>query len=141
MATQVTNRRQLRDSALSFIAALAAAGGTTAPGATTSINIGVGPYKIEEIDVEIAFPAAAANTSTSDTYTVQLYDSADNSTFAAVSPVVELVVPGVASTGSLALVKTIKLPVNTRQYIGFNITATSGTGSNVAQSITASLLV
>jgi hypothetical protein len=141
MATQVSNRRQLRDSALSYTAALPAASGTTSPGSTTSINIGVGPFHAEEIDVEIAFPAAANNTSTGDTYTVQLYDSADNSTFAAVSPVVELVVPGVASTGSLALVKTIKLPVNTRQYIGFSIVATSGTGANTGVSITASLLV
>lgn len=137
MATQVPNRRQLRDSALSVTQALPAASGNNTSG---SINIGIGPYHPEEIDVEIAFPACAANVSTTDTYTVQLFDSADNSSFAAVSPVVELVVPGVASTGSLALVATIKLPVNVRQYIAFKTTATASTGNNTAQNMVFSVL-
>jgi hypothetical protein len=140
MATQVSNRRQLRDAAASMSATLAlpaASGNAT----TTGLNLGAGPYKPEEIDVELAFPAAANATSSSDTYTVQLVDSADNVTFTAVSPVVELVVAGVASTGSLAITVTVKLPVNVRQYIAFKITATSGTGANTGVSLVASILV
>jgi hypothetical protein len=137
MATQVQNRRLVRDNALTVTKVLpAASGNNTSP----SINIGFGPYHPEQITLEIAFPATAANTSTSDTYTALLVDSADNITFVAVSPIVELVVPGVASTGAAAITATIKPPANVRQYVAFKVTATSGTGDNTAQTVTYSLL-
>jgi len=137
MATQVPNRRLVRDAALTFTQALPAAGGNNT---SASFDLGAGPFLPDQIDIEIAFPACAANTSTGDTYTVQLYDSADNSSFAAVVPGESLVVAGVVSTGSAAKVVTIKLPRNVRRYVSFYTVATSGTGNNTAQLSTFSIL-
>lgn len=137
MATQVPNTRLIRDNALTVTTALPAASGNVT---CTALNLGAAPYKPEEIILEIYAPACAANTSTTDTYTYQLFDSADNSTFAAVSPAVQVAVPGVASTGSAAAYFRFGLPVNTRQYVAVKVTATSGTGNNTAQSFILSLL-
>jgi hypothetical protein len=140
MSTQVVNRRLVRDAALTLTLALPAASGTNAPSGAKSIPIGYGPFHPDAIAFEIAFPACAANTSTSDTYTFSVYDSADNSNFAAIVPAQSIAVAGVASTGSAAVVYTIHLPPSARAYIALNIVATSGTGNNTAQNIIFTLL-
>lgn len=137
MATQVPNSRLIRDNALSVTTALPAASGNVT---CAALNLGLAPYKPEEIILEIYVPACAANTSTTDTYTYQLFDSADNSSFAAVSPAVLVAVPGVSSVGSAAAYFRFGLPVNVRQYAAVNVAATASTGNNTAQSFILSLL-
>jgi hypothetical protein len=80
----------------------------------------------------VAVPALADHTNTSVNNTLTLQDSADGTNFANTSPLVQIQVPGVASTGSAAA--TVKVP-NTpgiRQYVRFNqnIPANGGNGNN-----------
>ena len=80
----------------------------------------------------VTFPALSDHTNTSVTNTITLQDSADNSNFANTQPVVQVAVPGVASTGSaLARVK-VPLPPTVRRYVRFNqnIPANGGNGNN-----------
>ena len=91
-------------------------------------------------DVEVSVPALANHTDSTKTITIQVYDSADNSSFAEIAPRIECRIPGVASTGSLAKTFTFRLPPEVRRYLRFNQAVPSGDGDNTASSITYSLL-
>jgi len=134
MATQVMNSRLLRDNQLSVTWAL--------PNATNNtsgvLDIGSGPFNPEEIEIEISVPAIAGHT-TVNNLQIQLYHGDTSGALAVTTPLIEVDVPGVAVTGSVALVKRYKLPPGTKRYIAFHAIATADDCSAV--SATASILV
>ncbi len=107
---------------------------------TATIDLGPGAYKTEEIEIEIAVPALANHTDSTKIILIDLQESADDSSYANTSPFIELKVPGVASTGSLAVTKRFRLPADTLRYIQFKQTVPSADGDNTAGLVTYSLL-
>jgi hypothetical protein len=85
----------------------------------------LGDPGVSKFLVEIAVPAVAGNTDSSKSFTLSVHDSANNSSFAALAVPLTLTVPGVTSTGSVAITKTFRLPPDVRRYIKFSQTAPS----------------
>lgn len=126
--------RNLQDATLNRTKALPAA---TATNLTDVIDLGNTGYKSENIEVEINVPAIAAHTTVNNT-TLTLHDSADDSTYAEVVPLHQVKIPGVAVTGSVAIVARLRLPPNVRRYIKFSQTAGATddlTGSSITYSL------
>jgi hypothetical protein len=90
--------------------------------------------------LEIAIPALANNTDNSKTILLTLQDSADNSSFANVAPLVQIQIPGVTTTGSAAVTYVIYLPPSIRKYVRFSQVVAVGGGDNAASEVTYSLL-
>lgn len=142
MATQVLNTRLLRDAKLVVTKALPAAGASNNSG---TIDLGSGPFRPDEIEIEVALPALSAHTDTTKNVTITLQHSSDDSSYASTDdgigslPAVTVTTPGVASTGTAARVVRLKLPVGLNRYIQFNQAVTSGgptvTGSSVTYSV------
>jgi hypothetical protein len=127
-----------KDASLQAVKALPAAAATNYSDSFDLVATGHVP---ENIVIEIAFPASANHVDTSKDVTITLQDSADDSSFANVSPVHQLVVPGVVSTGSSAVTKRIRLPAGTRQYVRFAQVVPSGDGDLTGDEVTYSVLV
>ncbi len=120
MATQVQNSRLVRDSLLSVTKALPNNTNNTSP----VIDIGTGPFNAEEIEVEVSVPAIAGHT-TANNLQIQLYHGDTSGSLAATTPLIEVDVLGVVSTGSVAQTTRFKLPPGTKRFIAFhNIVAT-----------------
>jgi hypothetical protein len=90
--------------------------------------------------VELVIPALAAHTDTTKTILITLQDSADNSSFAAVAPLHQAQIVGVATTGSAAVTYIIRVPPSIRRYIRFDQTNPSGGPAVTASSVAYSLL-
>ena len=120
MATQVLNTRLLRDAGLSITKALPNNTNNT----SDPIDIGSGPWNPEEITVEVSVPAIAAHT-TANNLQIQLYHGDATNSLAATTPLIEVDVLGVVSTGSVAQVTRFKLPPGTKRYIAFHAIATT----------------
>lgn len=73
------------------------------------------------------------------TITFTLKDSADDSTFAAISGLSTLVTTGAGGTGAAATSREWRLPTNVRRYIRVEAAVESGGGTNTAVSYTVSL--
>lgn len=89
------------------------------------------PYATTEtINVQIVAPALSSSPKLADsgTVTYTLEDSADNSSFAAITGLSTLVQTGAASAGAAAATRTIKLPPSTRRYIRLNVTSATSPG-------------
>ena len=89
------------------------------------------PYATTEtLNVQIVAPALSSSPKIADsgTVTYTLEDSADNSSFAAVTGLSTLVQTGAASAGAAAATRTIKLPPATRRYIRLNVTSATSPG-------------
>lgn len=82
--------------------------------------------------IQVDVPALSDHTNTGLTNTLTLQDSADNSSFANTQPLIQVGIPGVASTGSPATSVKVPLPPGVRRYVRFNQTVPTGagTGSN-----------
>src|SRR5438105_2652903 len=91
-------------------------------------------------DIEVVVPALANHTDSTKTITITVQDSADNSTYANVTPLIQCQVPGVASTGSAATTFTFRLPPGIRRYVQLTQSVPTGDGNNTASSVTVSLL-
>jgi len=129
----------MRDAALVITKALP---GTSASNTTDAIDIGSGPFRPEEVVVEVKIPAIAEHVTAGNHIVIALWH-ADTTTLAApVEPVPAITIDriGVVSTGSLGSVWRFKLPIGTKRYIGFRQTA-GGTDTLSGSSITYSILV
>lgn len=93
----------------------------------------------ERIEVELALPALP-NLVDAKTVTVTLKDSADDSTYAAIAELATFVVTGAGGVGSAAATRTVRLPSSTRRYIRAYVDVLTAGGSNVASSLTMSVL-
>lgn len=138
MPLDMPSTRRLRDELLTLTRTIAAAG---ANNDSASIDLGErGIASLEACELEISHPALAALTSTSDNLTITVQDSANNSSFAAVTNLATVVTPGVASVGAATKTVKLKLPSTTRRYIRINTAVTASGGNNTASSVTARLL-
>ena len=120
MATQVPSTRLLRDNALTITQALPNNTNNT----SGTIDIGSGPFNPEAIVIEVYVPAIAAHT-TVNNLQIQLYHGDTTGALAATTPLVEVDIPGVGGTGSVATTKRFKLPTGTKRYIAFHAIATT----------------
>jgi hypothetical protein len=131
MASQVLNSRLLRDTLLTVTQALPNNTNLT----SGTIDIGSGPFNPEEITVEVQVPAIAGHTTTNNLQ-IQLYHGDATNSLAVTTPLIEVDVPGVGSTGSVALVKRFKLPPGTKRYVAFHCIATTDDCSAVTATFT-----
>ena len=120
MATQVQNRRLIRDNSLTITKALP---GTSASNTSGVIDLGTGPFNPEEITIEILIPAIAAHVTSGNVPTITLWASDTTTVTTATDPVISTSWIGVASTGSTGKTISFKLPPGTKRYIAFRQTA------------------
>ena len=128
-----------RDALLSVTKALPAAGANNDSG---SIDLG-SPTPIvvgDSIEVEVALPALA-NLVKDKTVTCTLHDSADNTTFAAITGLSTLVVTGGDSGGAAAASRVVRLPSSVKRYIRVNTAVLTDGGDNTASSVKLSVLI
>lgn len=129
--------RNIKDAAKIVTKALPAA---NANNNTDTIDLeGVNGTKPEGIEVEISVPATTTLVDGT-AITIKLQDSADNSTFADVDPLIQTTVTGGTGNGSAAKVARFRLPSGVRRYIQFNQAVANGGGDNTGKSVTYSLL-
>lgn len=129
---------QMKDAALQATKYLPAAAATNY---SDSFDFGATGYTPDNAGIEIEFPASANHVSGSHTVLITLQDSADNSSFTNVSPLIQLQVVGVVSTGSSAVTKRIRLPDGVRQYVRFSQVVPSGDGDLTGDLVTYSVVV
>lgn len=128
-----------RDGLLTVTKALPAAAATAY---TDSFDIGHATLGAvgDIIEIEASLPALPSLADTK-TCTVTFQDSADNSTFAAITGLSTFVVTGVATgQGSAAATRQVRLPSGTRRYVRASAAVESSGGDNTAKSLTLSLL-
>jgi hypothetical protein len=134
----VNYARNLRDGDFEVSKALPAA---AANNATDALDLGQSKIQsLEAIEFELAIPATPALVDTKlITFTVE--DSADNSAFLPVDPLISTTVVGVAtSQGGTAKTVRFRLPSQTRRYVRVKAAVESGGGSNIAVSYTLAAL-
>lgn len=139
MPTNTKNVRNIQDAALQAVIALPAAGATAV---TAGIDLGqtLGG-ELEGVDVVVEIPATPALVDAK-VITVTVKDSADNITFAAITGLDTPTVTGVATgQGGPALERRFRLPQATRRYIRAEAAIPADGGSNIAKSMTLSVLV
>lgn len=139
MSQSVANtKRRLADANLTKTKALPAAG---ASNASASIDLGSTTLGAagDNVEVEISLPATPSLADTK-SITLTLKDSADDSSFAAITGVSTLVVTGAGGAGASASSRTIRLPSATRRYIRLDATVEGSGGDNTAISTTLKVL-
>lgn len=119
---------------------------TALPAAAANSNtssIDLGPNGGNNVDSNLRLllelPALASLVDAK-TVTLSVYDSADNSSFAAVEGYGNLVVTGAGGAGAAAKTWRLKLHDHVRQYIRINIAVLTGGGDNTASSLTTSII-
>lgn len=133
----MTNRT-ITDASLKVTTALPAA---AANADSTSIDLGsVEIFPTNEfIDVKLSVPALPSLVDDK-TVTFTFQDSADDSTFAAISELATLVVTGAGGAGAAATSTVVKLPGNTKRYINVNAAVLTAGGDNTGVSYTLEVL-
>lgn len=128
-----------RDYLLSVAKALPAA---AANNDSASIDLGnTTPGVVADvIEVEIAVPALP-DLVEAKTVTCTLQDSANDSSFTAITGLSTLVVTGGTGNGASAATRVVRLPSSVRRYIRVNTAVLTAGGDNTAKSVTLSLLV
>ena len=86
----------------------------------------------------LLFNIPATTTATGQTITVTFQDSADNSSFAAITGLSTIVLTG-ASNATAALERVVVLPTYVRRYVRINIAMSATTGDQTALSATIKL--
>lgn len=125
--------RQVQDLLLTVTTALPAQ--NTPTSRSTAIDLGVAaPEQAGEM-FELVVSVPATTTATSQTITITVQDSADNSSFAAVASLATLVLTGAANV-TAATTRRWRLPSNVRRYVTINRATSSTTGDQTAISTT-----
>jgi hypothetical protein len=124
-------QRNLKDANLHLEKYLPAAAATNY---SDSLDLGSASpgMSVEDTELRVTIPALPNNTDSSKTTTLTLQDSADDSSFADVDPLHQIQIAGVASTGSAAATKRLRLPSTIRRYVRFAQAVPSGAGDNTA---------
>lgn len=91
----------------------------------------------EHTELQVHVPATT--TATGQTITVTFQDSADNSSFAAITGLSTLVLTG-SSNATPATTRTIRLPSGVRRYVRINVAMSATTGDQTAISAILRLL-
>lgn len=127
----------MKDATLQITKVLPAANATN-----TTNSIDTGPRADSQViqpdspEIEITVPALPNHVGPALVITLDLYDSADNSSFTETGPRIQVRVPGVATTGSAAQTFRFRLPAATRRYIRWLQSVPATDGDNTASSIT-----
>ena len=82
--------------------------------------------------MQIAVDALPANSDNSKTLLFTVQDSANDSAFADVNPLVQLQVLGVTTNGSAATSVNVRPPPTIRRYVRLSHVLPSGSGANTA---------
>ena len=128
------NERNLIDALAQTTRALPAA---AANATSTGIYVGGdGPHK-ERLKVKVELPANSVLVATK-TLTVKLFDSADNSSFAAASPAQTYVITG--DTGFPATEIFFDLNNSVREYVAVDFAVETGGGANTGTTATISVV-
>jgi len=129
------NRNQQDDNYISTVTLLAAGANT----ASFDLEQATGG-DIEAVVFQLAAPAlATAELSDTKVVTYKLEDSADNSSWASVDPLIQTTQTGAGGAGAAAKTIRFRLPANTRRYVRIAQTA-SATPGTLAQAMVAKLL-
>jgi hypothetical protein len=136
--TWVRNARNISDAALIETKALPAAAATNY---TDAIDLGqtVGGT-LEGVEMVLNAPAVA-NLVDDKTIIYTVADSADNSSFTALSAVATVTQTGASSAGAAASEMRFKLPAGCRRYVRVGATVLTGGGDNTGSSYSLTLLV
>ncbi len=130
--------RNLQDYLLTQTKALPAAAASNSATAIDLDGVTLGAAA-EAVEYLISVPATPALVDTK-TITITIEDSADNSSFAAVSGLSTLVLTGAGGTGAAATTRRVKLPTTTRRYLRFSSAVEAAGGTNTGVTVTAKLL-
>ncbi|NDD52889.1 hypothetical protein EBZ39_03245 [bacterium] len=128
--------RSVKDAELIKVKALPAA---AASNNTDSIDLGQLTQEETYFEVELSVPATPALVDTK-TITFTFQDSADNSSFAAITGLSTLVLTGAGGAGAAAATRRVRLPAAARRYLRVSAAVETGGGSNVAVSYTLALV-
>lgn len=126
--------RNLKDASLIVTTALPAQNTT---GNTASLDLGVGNFDGISLRVNVPATPSLAN---SQTLTITIQDSADNSSFAAVAQYETIVMTGAGGVGSAAVERTYPLTPSIRRYVRISVAASATAGDNTAVSSTYALI-
>jgi len=118
------------DKVITFAIPAAAANGTSTSIDTEQTTGGI----IESIAFEVSVPTLA-NLVDTKVITIKVYDSADNSSFAVIDPLISTTVTGTGA-GGIAKSVRFRLPPTARRYIALNVAVESGGGNNTASVVT-----
>jgi hypothetical protein len=128
------NARNLTDALSSVTRTLPAA---NASNTSTGIYIGgAGPHR-EALKMKVELPVNSVLVATK-LLTIALWDSADNSSFAATSPAQSLVITG--NTGFAAQEFYFEIPQTARAYVAVRFTVETGGGDNTGTTATISVV-
>lgn len=94
---------------------------------------------LENIAFEVVIPALPS-LADAKSLTVKVQDSADNSSFADLDPLISTTVTGASSAGSAAKTVRFRLPPSARRYIALNLAVAASGGDNTAKSVTFRML-
>lgn len=130
--------RRLKDANLTTTKALPAA---AANNDATAIDLGSVTLgaAAEAVEVLISVPALPALVDAK-TVTITLQDSADNSSFTAITGLSTLVITGAGGVGASATTRRVKLPSTCRRYLRFNSAVLTAGGDNTGVSVTMQVL-
>jgi hypothetical protein len=107
---------------------------------TSSIDLGAGGvFQPESVEVLVSVPALPALVEAKKV-TIKLQDSANNSSFADVDPLIQTVVTGGVGGGAAAKAVRFKLPAPVRRYIRWNQAVENAGGDNTGVSVSYKLL-
>lgn len=126
----------LKDAELVRSKALPAAG---ASASTASIDLLATTQAENHFEVEVAVPALPSLVADK-SVTITLEDSADDSTFAAISGLAPLKVTGGTSGGSAAASQRVRVPSAARRYLRATAAVEAAGGNNTAVSFTVGLI-
>jgi hypothetical protein len=129
--------RNLQDHTLEVVTAWpAAAANVTSEAIDLEQTIG-GQVESVEFELEIEATTTLVDTKVA---TFKVYDSANNSSFAAIDPLISTTVTGAAGPVSAAKTVRFRLPSSARRYIAVNCAVESGGGNSTAKNFTLRLL-
>lgn len=111
----------------------------TANGASIDLGVTTAAALSEAVQLEISIPATPS-LANSQTITATFQDSADNSSFAAITGLSTLVATGAGGVGSAAVSRKVPLPNATRRYVRASYAASATAGDNTAVSGTFKVL-
>ena len=95
---------------------------------------------LERAELVLNVDACPNASDTTKNITLTVKDSANDSDYTAIASIATLVIPGVASTGTSATERRLRLPSGTRRYLRVNAAVDSGGGTNTAKTFTAKLV-
>lgn len=130
--------RQTKDALLTVTRALPGSGATVN---STAIDLGqtTADSVNEVIDLLLTVPAIPSLADTQ-TITFTIQDSADNSSFAAISSLATLVFTGAGGAGAATASRRYKLPPATRRYVRVSAVGSASSGANTGVTATLELL-